>query len=720
MSRFQSWKNSRQIYNMVYSNIHSSVFYKDVQTIDPEDVGHPATLFQMQLFGKMVLIVFGKVKHTFIDRNVVFFPIYLVSSGKIVGQIGLVEMHKNKVISLLQEDGDLDIENIDPPLLYDFVTETFIGRSGSDAEEFVLQKERGSKQGDKDDKQDDKQEDLSDEEDEVMKIKVPKDKLSPEIEKASETLDAGIFTKDAHIVPPPLLQEETKEEVATYKAEFKKHPSAAWIAKFMKNNGFAIHEVEANGDCFFAVVRDAYRQVGQITTVAKLRAILAKEVTEEIFEQYRGLYLSLDAVIRETDAEMSRIDDTIKNNLKKRAKKVSDDPEELQRILDQISELETEFKTLQAHRRETKDLLDTSVGSMKQYQTLEQFREFIQTPNFWANEWAISVLERALQMKVIIFSQLSYLEENYDTVLNCGMIDKEIEAAKQFRPKFYIMTTYNGYDHYRLITYKDKRIFVFHELSMHVKTLIINKCMEKSSGAFALITEFRNLKSKIGLEKEGEDTEDSDDGTNDGSEEDTDLYTKKIKFVFHITGNISAKPGKVSGELISEKERANFIDLGRIKEWRRKLDDAWTNSTFKVEGKKWASVEHYYQGAKFKKHFPDFMKLFSLDSDSEISKDVDLARIAGSKTGQPTSAKDKKKVKAGMSLRPSGVVIDPDFYGERSEQERETAVQAKFGQNADMRQLLLATKNAKLVHFMRGAEGETDHVLMKVRHELAR
>ncbi len=706
---------------MVYSNIHSSVFYKDEQTIDPEDVGHPATLFQMQLFGKMVLIVFGKIKHTFIDRNVVFFPIYLVSSGKIVSQIGLVEMHKNKVISLLQEDGDLDVENIDPPLLYDFVTENFIDRSGSDAEQFVLRKERATnedkKSEDNQEKHDEKSEDLSDEEDEVMKIKVPKQKLSPEIEKASETLDAGIFTKDTHIVPPSLLQEETKEDIATYKAEFKKHPSQAWIAKFMKNNGFAIHEVESNGDCFFAVVRDAYRQIGQITTVAKLRAILAKEATDEIFNDYRELYLSLDATVRENDKEMMRISETIKNDLKKRARKVRDEPEELQRIMDQIKELETEFKTLQEQRRETQDLIDASVGSFQHIKTLEQFREFIQTPKFWANEWAISVLERVLQMKVVIFSQRSYLEENFDGIMNCGMVDKDLQATKRFEPKFYIMTTYSG-DHYRLITYKDKRIFVFHELPMHVKTMIINKCMERNAGAFALIPDFRNLKSKIGLEKEGEESENSE--PDDSEDMDTDIYNKKIKFVFHINGNVSTKPGKVSGELIPEKERANFIDLGRMKEWRRKLDDAWTEAPFKVQGKKWASVEHYYQGAKFKKHFPDFMKQFSLDSDSEISKDVDLARIAGSKTGSPITAKDKKKVKAGMSLRPSNVVIDPDFYGERSEQERETALQAKFGQNADMRQLLLATKNAKLVHFMRGAEGETDYLLMKVRHDLAR
>jgi hypothetical protein len=698
---------------MVYSNIHSSVFYKEEHTIDPEDVGHSATLFQMPLYEKMVLIVFGKVKHTFIDRNVVYFPIYLVSGGKALGQIGIVEMHKNKVLSVI-DDGEVDVDQLPEPILFSFVNADFVDRSGSDADVFIEHQEKKEKEKEmgSEGKQVDA-DDLSDEEDAVMKVKVPKHKLSPELEKVSETLDAGIFVKEAAIVPPPLLEEETKEDLDLIKSDFKKRPSHVWVAKFMKNNGYKIHEVEANGDCFFAVIRDAYKQIGQVTTVAKLRAILAKEATDTIFQEYRTLFLALDATVREYDAELSKISETIKGDLKKRARKVRDQPEELQRILDQISELEAEFKLIQEKRGEGIDLIETSMGmNFKTIDTLEQFREFIQTPSFWANEWAISVMERALKMKVIILSQRSYLEENYDNVLNCGMANKELLELGHFEPKFYIMTTYSG-DHYRLITYKDKRIFHFNEIPANIKSMVINKCMERNAGAFSIIQDFRNLKSKMGLEREGEADEEKEE------EQDTDMYTPNICFAFHSTGNVSAKPGKGAGETIPEKQRAEFIDLGRMKQWRRKLDDAWTEAPFKIDGHKWASVEHYYQGSKFKKHFPNFMKEFAMDSGNKIAEDVDLARIAGSKTGLPKTGKEKKKVKEGVSLRPANVTIDPDFYGKRSEEEREIGVRAKFTQNADMREILLATKKAKLVHFVRGAKCEPDHILMKVRSELA-
>ena len=44
---------------------------------------------------KQVIICFGKVKHTFIQRNVVYIPIYLVVHHKTKQQIGLLEFDKN-------------------------------------------------------------------------------------------------------------------------------------------------------------------------------------------------------------------------------------------------------------------------------------------------------------------------------------------------------------------------------------------------------------------------------------------------------------------------------------------------------------------------------------------------------------------------------------------------------------------------------------------------
>jgi predicted NAD-dependent protein-ADP-ribosyltransferase YbiA (DUF1768 family) len=119
---------------------------------------------------------------------------------------------------------------------------------------------------------------------------------------------------------------------------------------------------------------------------------------------------------------------------------------------------------------------------------------------------------------------------------------------------------------------------------------------------------------------------------------------------------------------------------------------------------KWSTVEHYYQGSKFKNKNPDFTKLFSLDSDSEISKDVSMAREAGSKPS--------------TKLRPSNVKIDPDFYGGRNLVEREKALYAKFTQNLDLKNILLATKNAKLMKYISKSPPEIDFVLMRVRNKI--
>jgi hypothetical protein len=109
--------------------------------------------------------------------------------------------------------------------------------------------------------------------------------------------------------------------------------------------------------------------------------------------------------------------------------------------------------------------------------------------------------------------------------------------------------------------------------------------------------------------------------------------------------------------------------------------------------------------------------MFSIDKPSEFSLDVDLAKAVGSKSGVPTG-KAKTKVKKDILLRPKTVEIDPDFYGERSEKERVEAVRAKFTKNEDLKQILMATRDAKLMQYHRGAPAEPDHVLMAVRREL--
>jgi len=129
---------------------------------------------------------------------------------------------------------------------------------------------------------------------------------------------------------------------------------------------------------------------------------------------------------------------------------------------------------------------------------------------------------------------------------------------------------------------------------------------------------------------------------------------------------------------------------------------------FTNDGHKWLSVEHYYQGSKFKRNNPEFYLTFSLDSNSELSKNPVMAKGAGGKSGKSQ----------GILIRPKHIMIDEDFFEGRGKEEMERAMYAKFSQNEDLKKVLLDTKMAKLTHYSRGKPPVVFYDLMRVRKQL--
>ena len=279
---------------MVYSNINGTVFFKETTDIDPEDIGHETTIHEMEIHQKRVLIVFGKIKHTFINRNVVYIPIYLVVRHKVSKQIGVIEMHKDDILTIFEEsdNNEIDLEKLDEPLMFSFVDETFIDNSGSNADTFKpLEDSVVDKDSEVDVDEDKDQDKEYDETDDIMSVKVDPSKISKETKKAVEVLKNGIFERDSSVNAPTSLVEESESDATEIKSAFLASPQNTWIEKYMKNNHYDLHDVENNGDCFFAVIRVAFKQIGMITTVAKLRAILSREMTDDHFQERRSMYI---------------------------------------------------------------------------------------------------------------------------------------------------------------------------------------------------------------------------------------------------------------------------------------------------------------------------------------------------------------------------------------------------------------------------------------------
>ena len=696
----------------------NKITYSESKKLDDGDVGFDSSLYDYELFGIPIQFALGKENYTFSKHNVVFFSIYLIIDSEPKARIGVFEIDSNQVINIIDEDGDVELSKYKDNILI-FISEEYLRyilketeKSNKNTELSDIEKGKTIQktteiQELEENIEEKNSEPVYDDETKVMRLNIPDNKISKSVKDSNEILNNqsqsdGIFVINNSTNPPTMLSEEKLETADEIKREYKENSKHNWMKKFMKNDNYSIIDNEGGGDCFFAVIRDAFKQIGKETTVEKLRALLSKEATDDMFREYRTLYINFLAEYEEKEKVLKDIKKTVQI-LKKRSQ-TNIDKYENEQIIGQANELLKKYKEISLEKKEAKSLLN-EFEYMRNIDSLEKFKEFIMTRDYWADTWAISTLEKLLNIKMIIFSEESYKAKDYDSVLNCGQLnDNDLENQGNFKPDYYIITCYTG-NHYKLISYKEKNILLFREIPYDIKIMIINKCMERNAGPYYLIQDFRKLKTDLGLNPNEGQLEDDDEYIT------KDLYEKDVVLMFYSNSNAEPKAGKGSGEKIDDKRLLEFNTLNNIVDWRKKLDDSWI-TPFMVDNNRWNSVEQYFLGSQFKKGFPDFYLQFSIDSGSDISKDLALARIAGSKTG-----KTKDKV-----LRESKIKIDPDFYSvgvnPRHQEERRKALHAKFTQNMDLGKILHETKMAKLLHFIRGHEPEVDEMMMKIRKEL--
>lgn len=685
---------------MVQSRISTSVKYEEKRNIEQEDIGYESQMYEYTHNNRTFEIALGK-QHYKENGSITYQYFYIVINEQPMGKIGVFEIKSSDYLNSLDKEGDVDLTKGNV-LFFEFADKVIdnllrkympTSDSESDTEQEVNEEEDTEIEMDITKEQD------------VLDVKVPpptKESLE-ERQHLDKILDDGIFIVDETAKQPVVLSEETREDADTIKRDFKTGTKNNWIENFMHNNHYDIVETDDKGDGFFATLREAFLQIGKKTTVQKLRAALAKEVTDDQFMQYRTLYLNIVS-------ELQMVEKTIKDNkntmqeLKKRLSNAS--KEDSPKIREEAKTLLQMDKDTMAMKLTLNDIL-REFQFMKEIETKNDFQKYVQTSSFWVDTWAISTLERILSIKVIILSKRSFQSDELDNVLQCGQLnDNYLEKQGHFSPEYYIMTCYSG-EHYELVTYKNKRIFKFSEVPYGVKSLIVNKCLERNSGPYYLIQDVRRFKESLGI--------DSDVGSPEEEEippaSDLEMYDPTTIFVFHSKSDAKQLAGKGHKEKIDTGRISEFGVLNKDKictDWRRKLDDTW-EAPFNVEGKRWNTVEHYVLGSQYKKGFPDFFHKFSLSTESDISKDVTIARAAASKSGK---LKDTQ-------LRPKNVKPDLDYEDkERKAIERKTAVTAKFSQNQDLLKVLKETKNAKLVHFLRGQPSVTDEILMRVRSEL--
>ena len=608
------------IYIMVVSLINPTIEYEEKREIEEIDKNTDAFVYETEINNKPIQFVVGKIIKKYIDKNIIYYPIYLVKNGKVESRIGLYE---KKYDSDKKENEEFDIDEFDEPLF------------------FISFEELMSEQ-----------------------VK--------------------------HKQPTGQAKQQPIEQTLPKKREKK-----PWIQTYMKDPKFDIVNTIGDGNCMFYTIEKGLASVDKFVTISEMRDILVSNVTPEIFNNYKILYDDSEKeykkVLDETKSLKKSFDDIQKkiNNIKDRNEKM--------RLVKEAEDI------LQKHTRQKRELefakeYNQEFLFMKEIDTIDKFKSLVKTNKFWGDTWAISTLEREMNIKLMLFSEQSYLSRDDNNVFQCGQLNDELMA---FKPDYYIMTSFTG-NHYQLITYDDVGAFTFDILMDSVKELVVDKCLERNAGPYFIIPDFKTLKAGAGSTTEHE------------KELHSDLYRGQTVFQIYEHASDFDAPGKGIGERLDKSENDNYKELRHDTSWRKVLSNEWL-CEFTLDGHRWNSVEHYCLASIFKETDPEYYLKFSLDyvskENNENDKHSKKKQIATNvETARKSVAfylKENKNIteKKALTLTPSNKAI-------------EDAIHAKFTKNKDLKEILSHTKNAKLVYFVPKSSPIPATTLMKIRKTL--
>jgi hypothetical protein len=465
---------------MIQSILNDEVEYIVDKNIEENDLGRKVSVFEMQLLDLHVCLTVGEINDLYKQKNILFTPVYLIINDEKCEKIGYFEFYSTEIATYMDKEGELDISVLEGPLVFDYIDSDYLIsqlKKSKFLEQFKLSDAEFTEDLNKDIEKKRKEKQRGKALENVEEI----DKIELLLTEFDGSYNSKIDKK-----LQKLYKKQVKESIIT--------ESSSWVQKHFKNNKFEIIDNEGGGDCLFSTIRDSLEDININVSVQTLRNILSNSMTEINFTTYKENFDLLNN-------EIMKIKDEI-TDIKKESIQLKEKYADLTtkaKLLKNSGERE-EFKKIVTERKEIKTknekLKETSKQLMKQnYIALNNFQDFkfmknidnlnklkviIKQQNYWADSNAISMLEKILNVKIIILLKKNY-DEGADNLISCGdMVLKDIVDKETFKPKYYIIISFmerdNG-DHYVLFTYKKKRIFTFYEIPYAIRENIKSKCL---------------------------------------------------------------------------------------------------------------------------------------------------------------------------------------------------------------------------------------------------
>jgi len=715
----------------------------------PIEIEKDTPTYEMKLYQYPVLFVLGKKRQATQDETnpLLYYPIYAISRGKIKYCIGVYEIFLDRLPHAVHSDNEswVDPNLLGKPLLFkhvyvktkkgkalkkkldvDFVAHKLDnhathgkldnhathGKLDNHATHGKLDNHATHGKLDNHATDEPKQPNRADplkntepiKDPELFQLHVRPDQIAGGKKKIKENLDHGIFEKQKNheTIKPLPEQTETlqKEAHESYRQMSQQEQSRLpWVARFTQDPHYTLELIHGTPDSFFASVVAAFRDTGNTTTVKTLRALLANQVSDAIFQQEQTLYQSIQHSINQIDTDKQVIDKRFRHVESLLKTKGLNDADKKQ-LHQEIQQLRDSRQRIKQQQQQLHHQLRELTPHMHQVLNTEQFRDYVASthaPQFTANAWAIETLGNILHFETILFQEEH--QEHKDTVIS--LLPPPTQQTKEhLHPRFYIFMTLSPQGHYALVRYKDRALLTFPEIPYGIKMRLLTRSMENRYSRVHHLDDFVQLRSKMGLIQ----PEVPDDIH-------APLSDPETRFVIYA----NAPHTSCDLENLPLHRRHQFLGLHQCPtHWRRLLSDDSMESIFLLDKQTWQSVTHYLHALPYKESHPAFHILFTKGqpfSKEKDSKYIDIAKAAA-QTGR-YQTKDKKDI----VLRPPYIPCK-ELSPADKDAARYAALRAKITQNEDLRRILQSTDDATLLLFSRGEPLKTDASLMRIRTEM--
>jgi hypothetical protein len=259
-----------------------------------------------------------------------------------------------------------------------------------------------------------------------------------------------------------------------------------WVNTYLGETKFKIYDQPPDGDCFFSTIQMAFSKKHTIT---EMRQLLSDTITKDQFDTYQILFTSNKGEIVELKNKKKELENKISDIRRDYSDgkfKQSDKSKKLEEVKKNMKEL-----TIVKKHIIEEETISNEYSFMDGITSLELLKQKIKTQSFWADSWAISKVEQAFNIKMIILSSDNYDSEMFNKVVQCPE-----KLDKESRPEYYIIVEHTG-NHYKLITFNKLLLFKFDTIPESLKRKIVETCMKGSVGTFHDIEEFRKYADSI-------------------------------------------------------------------------------------------------------------------------------------------------------------------------------------------------------------------------------